>query len=186
VQQALKKQIITFFEPMYLKILNCIKVGFANITAREILDHLFITYGNIMAVDLENNFEQMRRAWCPQQPVKSIFKQIQDFADYSEAGGVISGHPQKIIVGCANKTQLGTSLAPVSGGTKSPTLRKLGHNLRLTSPLHTGSTRTCKMNMQTSGYHAEKADLGQTEDQMTEATIGDWAKLATPQQLTAG
>jgi hypothetical protein len=47
---------------MYLDILNDDMVGFANITAQEMFDHLFMTYGNITAVDLENNFEQMRRA----------------------------------------------------------------------------------------------------------------------------
>jgi hypothetical protein len=47
---------------MYLDILNDYMVGFANITARVMLDHLFVTYGNITAVDLENNFEHMRRA----------------------------------------------------------------------------------------------------------------------------
>jgi hypothetical protein len=61
---------------MYLDVLNNNMVGFANITAREILDHLFMTYGNITAVDLENNFEQMRHAWDPQQPVESLVKQI--------------------------------------------------------------------------------------------------------------
>jgi hypothetical protein len=34
VQQALKKQIITVFEPMYCDVLNDNMVGFANITAR--------------------------------------------------------------------------------------------------------------------------------------------------------
>jgi hypothetical protein len=66
VQQALKKQIF-----------NDDMVGFANISALDMLDHLFTTYGNITAVDLENNFEHMRRAWDPQQPVESLFKQIQ-------------------------------------------------------------------------------------------------------------
>jgi hypothetical protein len=51
-------------------------VGFANITSREMLDRLFLTYGNIATVDLENNFEQMRKAWDPQQPVETLFKQI--------------------------------------------------------------------------------------------------------------
>jgi hypothetical protein len=74
VQQALKKQIITVFEPMYLEVLNDDMVGFANITARSMLDHLFITYGNTTALDLENNFEHMRHAWDPQQPVESLFK----------------------------------------------------------------------------------------------------------------
>jgi hypothetical protein len=84
VQQALKDQIITAFEPMYLDVLNDDMVGFANISYRDILDHLFTTHGNITTVDLENNFEHMRRAWDPQQPVESLFKQIQDCADYSE------------------------------------------------------------------------------------------------------
>jgi hypothetical protein len=75
VQQALKKQISGVFEPMYLEILNDNMVGYANISARDMFDHLFRTYGNITAVDLEINFEHMRRAWDPQQPVKSLFKQ---------------------------------------------------------------------------------------------------------------
>jgi hypothetical protein len=99
VQQALKKQIISVFEPMYLNILNDNMVGYANISARDMLDHLFETYGNITAVDLEINFEHMRRAWDPQQPVESLFKHIQDCADYFEVGGVLIGHPHQINVG---------------------------------------------------------------------------------------
>jgi hypothetical protein len=81
VQQALKKQIISVFEPMYLDILNDNMVGYANISARNMLDHLFDTYGNITAVDLEINFEHMHRVWDPQQPVETLFKKIQDCAD---------------------------------------------------------------------------------------------------------
>jgi hypothetical protein len=58
------------------------------------LDHLFETYGNITAVNLEINFEHMRQSWDPQQPVETVFKQIQDCADYSEAGSVPIGPSQ--------------------------------------------------------------------------------------------
>jgi hypothetical protein len=57
--------------------------------------------GTSTADDLEINFEHMRRAWDPQQPVESLFKQIQDCAHYSEAGGVLIGHPKQINVGYA-------------------------------------------------------------------------------------
>jgi hypothetical protein len=100
VQQALKKQIISVFEPMYLDILNDNMMGYANISARDTLDNLFETNGNITAVDLEINFEHMCRAWDPQHPVESLFKQIQDCADYSEAGGGDS-------LGTRNKSTLG-------------------------------------------------------------------------------
>jgi hypothetical protein len=99
VQQALKKKVIGVFELMYLEILNEKMVGYANISARDMLDHHFETYVNITAVDLEINFEHMRRAWDSHQPVKTLFKQIQDCADYSEAGGVPISPSQQINVG---------------------------------------------------------------------------------------
>jgi hypothetical protein len=102
VQQALKKQIISVFETMYLDVLNDNIVGFANISARYMLDHLLGTYGNITEVDLEINFEHMRQSWDPQQPAESLLTQIQECTEYSEAGGVLLGHPQKINVGYAN------------------------------------------------------------------------------------
>jgi hypothetical protein len=84
---------------MCLDISNDNMVGYANVSSRDMLDHLFDTYGNMIAVNLEINFEHIRQAWDPQQPVETLFKQIQDCADYSEAGGVLVGHPQQINVG---------------------------------------------------------------------------------------
>jgi hypothetical protein len=52
VQSALKKQIITVIEPMYIEILNDDLVGFANTTSRDMLDHLFLSYGSITGVDI--------------------------------------------------------------------------------------------------------------------------------------
>jgi hypothetical protein len=101
VQQALKKKIISVFEPMYLEILNDNMVGYANISERYMLDHLFDTYSTITSVDLEINFEHMRRAWDSQQPVETLFKQIQYCDDYSEAGGVPIDPSQQINVGYA-------------------------------------------------------------------------------------
>jgi hypothetical protein len=47
---------------MYLKILNNDMVGFADTTARDMLEHLCLSYGSITAVDIEQNFENMRKA----------------------------------------------------------------------------------------------------------------------------
>jgi hypothetical protein len=92
---------------MYLDILNDNMVWYANNAEGDMLDHLFEAYGNITAVDPEINFENMRGAWDPQQPVESLFKQIQDCADYYEAGGVIIGQPQQINVGYAHIFAMG-------------------------------------------------------------------------------
>jgi hypothetical protein len=57
---------------MYLVILNNNMVGFSNTNARDMLEHLFLSYGIITEVDLEHNWENMRRACDPQQPVSLI------------------------------------------------------------------------------------------------------------------
>jgi hypothetical protein len=90
-----KKIIITVVEPMYIEILNDDLVGFANTTWRYMIYHLFLSYGSITAVDIEQNFENMRKAWDPQQPFESLFKKIQDCDDFAEAGGVAIGVAQK-------------------------------------------------------------------------------------------
>jgi hypothetical protein len=175
-----KKQIISVFEPMYLDVLNDNMVGFANISARDMLDHLFSTYGNINAVDLEINFEHMRRACDPQQPVESLFKRIQDCADYSEAGGVLIGHPRQINVGYAKIFATGHFMSACRRWNEKPLAEKTWAQFKS----HFAAARCQHKQMQgesaaTAGYHSANADVGQTEDQMAEATIGALANLAT-------
>jgi hypothetical protein len=180
VQQALKKQIISVFEPMCLDVLNDNMVGLANISARDMLDNLFSTYGNITAVDLEINFEQMRRAWDPQQPVESLFKQIQNCADYSEAGGVLIGHPQQINVGYAKIFATGHFMSACRRWNEKHLIEKTWTQCKS----HFAAAHRQHKQMQgefatTAGYHSANADVGQTEDQLAEATIVALANLAT-------
>jgi hypothetical protein len=81
---------------MYLGILNNDMIGFANKNARDMLEHLFFSYDSITDVDLDHNWENMPKAWDPQQPVESLFKQIQDCVDYAEAGVITISEAQKI------------------------------------------------------------------------------------------
>jgi hypothetical protein len=146
VQQALKKQIISVFEPMYLDILNGSMVGYANISGRDMLDHLFESYGNITAVDLEINFEHMCRAWDPQEPVESPFKQIQDCDDYSEAGAYSLGTHNKSTLGMQKYLQHATSGAHVVGGMRSTPSKKLGRNSNLILQPPIVNTSKCREN----------------------------------------
>jgi hypothetical protein len=79
-----------------IEILNYDLVGFANTTSRDMLDHLFLSYGSITSVDIEQNFENMRKAWDPQQPVETLFKQIRYCVDFAEASGVAIGAAKKL------------------------------------------------------------------------------------------
>jgi hypothetical protein len=180
VQQALKKQIISVFEPIYLDILNVNMVGYANISARDMLDHLFETYGNITAVDLEINFEHMRRAWDPQQPVETLFKHIQDCSDYSEAGGVLIGHPQQINAAYAKIFATGHFMSACRRWNEKASAEKTWTQFKS----HFAAAHRQHKQMQgepaaTSRYHSANDAVTQNEDQMAEATIGALANLAT-------
>jgi hypothetical protein len=180
VQQALKRHIISVFEPMYLDILNNNMFGYANISARDMLDHLFETYGNITAGDLDINFEHMRRAWDPQHPVESLFKQIQYCADYSEAGGVLIGHPQQINIGDAKIFATGHFMSACRRWNEKHAIEKTWTQFKS----HFAAAHRQHKQMQgesaaTDGYHSTNAAVGQTEDQMAEATIGALSNLAT-------
>jgi hypothetical protein len=175
----LKNQIISVFEPIYLEILNYNMVGYANISARGMLDHLFETYSNITSVDLEINFEHMRRAWDPQQPVETIFKQIQVCADYSKAGGVLIGHPQHINVGYTKIFATGNFMSACRRWNEKPTAEKLDTiqiPLRSRSPSAQANARRIRC---LSRVPLWKCRHDSDEYQMVEDTIGALANLAT-------
>jgi hypothetical protein len=180
VQQALKNQINSVFEPMYLHTLNENMVGYSNISARDMLDHLFETYCNITAVDLKINFEHMGQAWDPQQPVESLFKQIQDCADYYEEGGVLIEHPQQINVGYATIFATGHFMSACRRWNEKHTIEKTWTQFKS----HFAAAHHQHKQMQgesaaTAGYHSANAAVTHSEDQMADATIGSLANLAT-------
>jgi hypothetical protein len=170
-----------------LDILNDNMVGYANISARDMLYHLFDTYSNITAVDLEINFEHMRRAWDPQQPVETLFKQIQDCADYLEAGGVSIGHSQKINVGYAKIFATGHFMSACRRWNETPSAEKTWTHFKS----HFAAAHHQNKQMQgesaaTAGYHKSNAAMTQNEDQMAESTIGALANLATAMTADRG
>jgi hypothetical protein len=155
-------------------------VGYANITARVMLDRLFETYGNITTVNLEINFENMRRAWGPQQPVESLFKQIQYCADYYEVGGVLIGHPQQISVGYANIFVAGHFMSACRQWNEKHTIEKTWTQFRShLAAAHHQHKQIQGESAATAGYHSENAAVAHNENQMAEATIGALSNLAT-------
>jgi hypothetical protein len=122
----------------------------------------------------------MRQAWDSQQPVESLFKQIQDYADYSEDGGVLIGNPQQINVGYANIFATGHFMSACRRWNEKHHIAKTWTQFKS----HFAAAHCQHKQMQgesaaTAGYHSANAAVGQTKDQLTEATIGSVANLAT-------
>jgi hypothetical protein len=147
---------------------------------QDMLDHLSETYGNTTSVDLEINFEHMRRAWDPQQTVETLFKKIQDCDDYSEAGGFPIGPSQKIKVGYAKIFATGHFMSACRRWNEKPAAEKTcTHFKSHFAAAHRQHKQMQGESVATAGYHLANAAMTPNEGQMAEATIGALANLET-------
>jgi hypothetical protein len=109
-----------------------------------------------------------------------LFKQIQYCAYYSEAAGVLIGHPQQINVGYAKIFATGRFMSAYHRWNEKPLAGKTWAQFKA----HLAAAHRQHKQIQgefaaTAGYHSTNATVGQTEDQMAESTIGALSNLAT-------
>jgi hypothetical protein len=181
VQSALKKQIITVVDPMYIEILNDDLVGFSNTTSRDMLDNLFLSYGSITDVDIEQDFENMRKTWDPQQQVETLFKKIQDCVDFAEAGGVTIGTAQKL---SSAYSKIFKSSTCYRWGEKIEA-EKTWNNFKI----HFAAAYRQHRQMQGETVGAQgyaNAAVAQPEDDLAEKSMGAFANIATDTAVDQG
>jgi hypothetical protein len=82
---ALKQQIISAINSMFLRTLSHRITGFANVTTRQMLTHLYQTYGRLNPVDVQDNDARMKEAYDPNQPIEAFIDQIEDRVTLADA-----------------------------------------------------------------------------------------------------
>lgn len=82
---ALKNQLITTFEPKYLRSLHNKYTGYANTTTMQMLDHLYQKYGQISAADLLENEQKLHEPYNPAEPIETLYDRFEDAMEYAEA-----------------------------------------------------------------------------------------------------
>jgi hypothetical protein len=110
----------------------------------------------------------------------TLFKQIQDCADYSEAGGVPIGPSQQMNVGYAKIFATGHFVSACRRWNEKPSADKTWTHFKS----HFAAAHRQHKQMQgetaaNAGYHSANAAMTQNEDQMAEANIDALANLAT-------
>ena len=71
---------------LYYKTLKHAYNGYANVSLRQLLDHLVTTYATIDQFDLEKNQEKMTARYDLNAPTETLFEQITDGVAYKELG----------------------------------------------------------------------------------------------------
>jgi hypothetical protein len=87
VDQAIKRLILEAFGDAYLTALSDEVVGYANCTSLDLLTHLLTFYAMIAPTELTQNYERLNTPYDPNQPIETLFQQIQDARAFAVAGG---------------------------------------------------------------------------------------------------
>ena len=84
--KALKSQLIAAVDEPYICVKRHKYVGYANVSTKELLTHLYDSYAKITSADLRNNKTRMNQPYDPNQPIEVLFDQIEDAIDFAAAG----------------------------------------------------------------------------------------------------
>jgi hypothetical protein len=120
----------------------------------------------------------MPKAWDPQQPVETLFKQIQDCVDYAEAGGITIGEAQKLSTAYTKVFATDIFHSVCRRWNEKDALTKTWSNFKV----HVATAYRQHKQMQgesaaTSGY--ANAAVAQPDEDLAEASIDAFANLAS-------
>jgi hypothetical protein len=87
VDQAIETLILEAFDDAYLNALSNEEVGYANCMSLDLLTHLLTFYAMIAPTELTQNYKRLNTPYDPNQPIETLFQQIQDARAFGVAGG---------------------------------------------------------------------------------------------------
>ena len=90
-QEALRNQIIANVDDQYINHLHDDLTDYATVTPKELLNHLWSTYGEIDETDRTKNEERMKAPWSPPTPVEELFKQLREGQKFAKKGNETIG-----------------------------------------------------------------------------------------------
>ena len=83
--QALKKQLIAVVDKIHLKAIQDRVTKYTNVTLFTMLQHLYDTYGKITEDKLEENRQEMTKAYDISLPIETLYARIEDCVDFADA-----------------------------------------------------------------------------------------------------
>ena len=84
--KALNKMLLGAVDKMFVRSLHTKYVGYLNVSMRDILAHLYSNNACILAANLQNNDISLKTAYDTNQPIKSLFDQVENSIDYATNG----------------------------------------------------------------------------------------------------
>jgi hypothetical protein len=179
VDQAIKKLIIESFDDAYLNALSDKIVGYANCTSLQILTHLLTYYAMIASTELTHNYERLNKPYDRNQPIETLFQQIQDVRAFTVAGGQPYG--AAMIVNFAYTLVFNTGLFPDAcrAWQSRAIAAKTWAQFKIDFATAHRELRLTNQTAQQSGFHSANMMIEQGRDDSMQETAEAIAQLAT-------
>jgi hypothetical protein len=180
--KALKQQLLAAVHESYYRTLRHRITGFANTTTRQLLDHLYATYGNLTPADLVENDERMKAPYDPSQPIEVLFDQIDDAVELADAANAAYTPAQIVAIAynCLFQTGLYTD-ACREWRRRDPGYRTWPHLKRDFALAHQ-ELRESQVSAQNAGYHG--ANLAYDMQQETATALANLATATAQDRST--
>jgi hypothetical protein len=179
VDQAIKKLILEDFDDAYLNALSDEVVGYANCTSLDILTHLLTFYAMIAPTELTQNYERLNTPYDPNQPIETLFQQIQD----ARAFAVVCGQPYgaAMIINVAYTIVFNTGLYPDAcrAWQSRAIASKTWAQFKIDFATAHREFRLTNQTAQQSGFHSANMMIEQGRDGSMQDTAEAIAQLAT-------
>jgi hypothetical protein len=179
VDQAIKKLILEAFDDTYLNALSNEVVGYANCTSLDLLTHLLNFYAMIAPTELTQNYERLNTPYDPNQPIETLFQQIQDARAFEVAGGQPYG--EAMIVNVAYTLVFNTGLYPDACRTwqSIAIAAKTWTQFKIDFAASHREFRLTNQTAHQSRFHSANMMIEQGRDESMNETLEPIAQLAT-------
>jgi hypothetical protein len=186
VDQAIKKLLIEAFNDAYLNALSDEIIGYTNCTSLQILTHLLTYYAMIAPTELTQNYERLNAPYDTNQPINTLFQQIQDARAFAVAGGQPYG--VAMIVNVVYTLVFNTGLFPDAcrAWQSRAIASKTWAHFKIDFATAHREFRLTNQTAQQSGFHSANIMIEQGRDDSMQETAEAIAQLATAKASDRG
>jgi hypothetical protein len=168
-------------DPIFLKPIENHITCFSRVTARTMLQYLFIAYGNINPQQLDVNDKMMKEQWDPSTPIIYLFSKIQDGVDKADAGNAPYTVHQVLTIAFNHVFRTGTMQSACERWTALAPMNKTWVNFQdmLTSAHETYETLTTQVGGYRGANNVQAQEKKITMRQLKRLQASPWRQLPT-------
>ena len=130
-ENSLRSQVLGAIDELYVHTLSSTITGFTNVTVRQLLQHLYSTYGRIDEATLQENDAMMKKDFDHLLPFEHFVKQIEDSMELAEAANTPYTSQQVILIGYNIMFKTGVFTDECKAWRKKPISTKTWANMKL-------------------------------------------------------